>query len=389
MLKKLKNFINSLFDNYKSIEERDKIETAFAIKNVKIGRILMPFVASFELVLIIITLSYGNFLNTPNIVYLINYIILFVVTILAMLGSSIYKNDVVKNAKKINAVTISYSLVIICWSIIVSCLDLMRGGSYVVFLTVTMAIGCGLCFKPKVIFLIEFVSYVIFFVVVIIFAEEKGLDLFVNLTIFSLILLLITALKSMEKISSIKKSIIIEAKNEELLILNKKLEKTSLFDKLTGIKNRWSLSLTLSNKYEVAKANGHKLIVAMLDLDNFKEINDTYGHNVGDECLLSVVSCLKKYADEDCLFRYGGEEFTIVLVDKDIEDITKFLNSAREEVERIQHTDKQLNLTISGGVVIKVPDSGICEEDYLKISDRALYEAKACGKNQIIIKEID
>jgi diguanylate cyclase (GGDEF)-like protein len=173
-------------------------------------------------------------------------------------------------------------------------------------------------------------------------------------------------------------------------ILNKKMafyENKAYQDQLTGTLNRNFLeenAKKLLLKFKLAYNNTG---VIMLDIDDFKKINDTYGHGTGDLALIEVAKTIKKLLrKEDLLIRYGGEEFVILLPNCDLEDTYLIAEKIRKEVEKIKIPlqNKKLSLTISLGITtIKDEDKTIF--DSIKRADKALYKAKKSGKNKVAI----
>lgn len=152
-------------------------------------------------------------------------------------------------------------------------------------------------------------------------------------------------------------------------------------DELTNIPSRRMLRedlMKLSSKYTIA----------MLDIDFFKKFNDTYGHDVGDDVLQLVASCLEKVTGGGKAYRYGGEEFTIVFPKKDKEDALSHLEDIRETISKTEYPYKNpsnnktqhLKVTISIGVAEK-DRKNKTTEDVIKAADKALYRAKKKGRN--------
>lgn len=150
-------------------------------------------------------------------------------------------------------------------------------------------------------------------------------------------------------------------------------------DKLTGVFNRhkWDEHI----KDELALANrGHYFSLILLDVDNFKKINDSHGHDVGDGVLKLLVNCLRRRLREtDILFRVGGEEFAILLRDTHLADATKLAEMLRKNVESL-HENKVPAFTVSLGVT-EYQDSDD-QVGIVKRADVLLYEAKEAGRNQ-------
>jgi diguanylate cyclase (GGDEF)-like protein len=177
-------------------------------------------------------------------------------------------------------------------------------------------------------------------------------------------------------------------KIERLLIhANKNLEKIANLDALTGIANRRFFNEILSQEWQRCNRENTFLALILCDLDYFKNYNDYYGHQKGDECLKSfaqiINSCVKRAAD--LVARYGGEEFAVILPNTNLEGakevgelIRNHLNTARLLHEKSAISDY---LTVSLGVVSMIPDSDFTPENLIKFADEALYQAKNNGRN--------
>lgn len=162
------------------------------------------------------------------------------------------------------------------------------------------------------------------------------------------------------------------------------LHNVALRDRLTGLKNRYSFyeyynKKVLPNVYDV------KFSFIMCDIDFFKKVNDTYGHNAGDEILRSVSKLFKNSVDkEDEIVRWGGEEFIFILKNKDISAAKAFAEELRSQIEKSDFMveDKILNITMSFGVSELNAQNNI--EDNIKVVDGRLYKAKRDGRNRVI-----
>ncbi len=161
-----------------------------------------------------------------------------------------------------------------------------------------------------------------------------------------------------------------------------------LEDALTGAQNRRGMDAILSREVARAKRNKDRLTVAMIDIDHFKQVNDTYGHDVGDR-LLAHISMIAKSVlrDSDSLVRYGGEEFLIILPEADIKGGEFVLDRLRVVIARSPLMDDQrkIEVTFSGGLAqLKEGENG---HNLVLRADRALYEAKRAGRNCVRVAE--
>jgi len=174
--------------------------------------------------------------------------------------------------------------------------------------------------------------------------------------------------------------------------LREMLQIQSIRDPVTGLFNRRYLEESLER--EVARANrrSSSVGVIMLDIDHFKQFNDTYGHRAGDAVLVTLGDLLPKLIrGEDIPCRYGGEEFAIVLPDAALDDVVRRAEEIRKSLAEVQltHADQDLGrVTVSSGVAA-FPDHGKTPEDLILAADRALYQAKAEGRNRVVAAETD
>jgi len=177
----------------------------------------------------------------------------------------------------------------------------------------------------------------------------------------------------------------VQATNRALQAQNQLLETLAVTDSLTGLYNRKKLDDILADQYARFLRNHRPFVVLMLDLDNFKSINDNYGHVAGDEVLADVAAILRRSVRNiDYVARYGGEEFVVVLVETALDvalDIAERIRSA-VEIPRIGASNKLISVTVSLGVAhSRESDDGA--EEALARADHALYEAKRAGRNQV------
>jgi diguanylate cyclase (GGDEF)-like protein len=181
----------------------------------------------------------------------------------------------------------------------------------------------------------------------------------------------------------------LDQKNRELEVANKRLRKLSITDGLTELFNHRHVHELLQEEFERSRRSEEPLAVTMIDLDKFKNVNDTYGHPTGDVVLYETARILRDTAREiDMVGRYGGEEFIVILPNTDEEEAAAFAERVRQAVEGHVYRDDdsgvELRMTCSSGAAT-FPSQGVSTpEQLLKMADDALYVAKESGRNRVV-----
>lgn len=200
-------------------------------------------------------------------------------------------------------------------------------------------------------------------------------------------------------IIKIRENRLIGQKNTELSHLNnrledavKELEAVSIKDGLTGIFNRRYFNTVISEHFMMAKRSKLPISLLMIDVDDFKEINDAYGHVFGDKFLIEFAKRITEslLRGTDFCSRFGGDEFAVVLYDTDLQGAIDVSETIRQGVSKltIDHNGTQVLIDTKlciGGYSI-VPENQMNLETFITIADEALYNAKKSGKDQTIIK---
>ena len=173
----------------------------------------------------------------------------------------------------------------------------------------------------------------------------------------------------------------------QLLDSQKKLQEIATHDSLTNLLNRYEILNVLTDEFHRSLRENKPLSSVMLDIDFFKKINDSYGHDVGDEVLIEVASrlrgSLRRY---DKVGRYGGDEFLAILPGCDLSNAKRIAERLRRAVckDRVQTGAGQLYVTVSVGCASSDSQSHKSIEYLVKFSDKAMYHAKNMGRNCVI-----
>lgn len=179
--------------------------------------------------------------------------------------------------------------------------------------------------------------------------------------------------------------------NAELHAVNERLAEINRRDALTGLYNRMHFDQTFAPTLQHCARNGVPLTLAMIDLDHFKEINDTFGHPFGDACLRHAAAILQRSFQRatDTAVRYGGDELIAMIAGGTTAEAIERLEVFRREIERslIALDSRQSKLTVTIGVWSAIPRFTDDPAQLLKQADAALYRAKRGGRNQMIVAE--
>lgn len=166
----------------------------------------------------------------------------------------------------------------------------------------------------------------------------------------------------------------------------KQLEVLAMRDGLTELYNHRMIMELLENECSKAILLQHPIAFLMFDIDNFKRINDTYGHKAGDFILYDTARVLKETSEaSDLIGRYGGEEFCIILANQTFEYVLSLSEQLRQSIETHNYIvdNATIHITASIGISYREPDSEFMQNDYVITADNNLYKAKKNGRNRV------
>jgi len=175
--------------------------------------------------------------------------------------------------------------------------------------------------------------------------------------------------------------------NREINMAMTKMAEMSTTDELTGLYNRRYFMEALEREMARAKRYGTSLVMCMMDLDYFKQVNDAYGHTAGDMVLSEIGKILKDcIRQSDLACRYGGEEFAVILPNTDVKKAKAVCERFRKIVggHLFKHNLSQFNITISMGIISYNSFMDQSPIEILELADKALYQAKEAGRNQLV-----
>lgn len=188
--------------------------------------------------------------------------------------------------------------------------------------------------------------------------------------------------------------LLLRTQNDELLRrladierLKNRIREQSIRDPLTNLFNRRFLNEFMERELALARRNQKPLALVMLDLDHFKQLNDQFGHQTGDQVIEMVAKILLRQSRRtDILFRYGGEEFLVILPNTKAAQAQHLAENWRVHVEQAQISAKHqfVHITVSAGIAC-YPEQATTAFNLIQTADEALYQAKAAGRNQVVM----
>lgn len=347
----------------KKVDEKklnQSIELFFMSKSILGYLFIVSLILAFEVIMLVRAFFVFNFTYWRHVSYFASYIVLILATIpvLAILIESYRRKKMLPCAALASNI---YVVVIIVWACLVSFLDMVGGHTFIVYLTVIMGVGAMTVTNPKLYNFVVIPLSLVLLLLAYVFESDlvRTTGYLFNYAVFVCMASLITTR---------------QFRNTKREYLDRiKLEDMSFHDMLTGLKNRNAMA-------EELKDIKKPFMFGVVDIDDFKALNDNYGHSYGDNCLKIVGKSLKNFFG-DYIFRFGGDELLIIsFTDKD-RTIQQFDKVNDILFVRFQTRD----VSLSGGFTYVDPTKESFDE-YFKRADKALYKAKTNGKKQAIVE---
>ena len=272
------------------------------------------------------------------------------------------------------------------WGIYFALIMLQKGEHAMQILSV--ALICGLCAGGVVAFIphrrlsFQFNIAMLVPATVTLFVNNLNINLATMILFFSAYLIIITYRGNREYWDALENEHLLEVKSRELAHL-------SNTDVLTGLYNRRYFNQALDLEWKRSGRNKTILSVILFDIDHFKNINDSFGHQAGDEYLIKTAEIMNSVfkRDLDIVARYGGEEFIVLLPEIHAGHARQLAEQIRQKMESliVNYKEKKVSATISAGVMCCVADFNTISDYIITCADKALYEAKQGGRNRVVV----
>lgn len=253
---------------------------------------------------------------------------------------------------------------------------------------ITAVLICGLCAGGVVAFIpnrrlsIYFNLSMLMPSAIPMFIYRSNMHLATLIVCFSVYLVIIAFRGNKEYWDALENEHLLELKSDELARL-------SNTDVMTGLYNRRYFDQALELEWKRSGRNKSILSVIIFDIDHFKNINDTFGHQAGDKYLRKMAPSLDAVfkRDYDIVARYGGEEFIVLLPGISAENSRQLAEQVRKNIEAliVRYQGKKLTTTVSAGVMCCIPDYNTSSDYIVSCADKALYEAKHTGRNMVVV----
>lgn len=286
-----------------------------------------------------------------------------------------------------SAVQYAMILIILLFSTLLVVIDQLITTSITPFLIACIAVGIIFIIKPCHSLIIFLSSYILYYFTLAITQPDLSILLSNRVNGLTSVAfgILLSFILWRTNVINLQQKERIDCQQAQLAEKNAELEKLATIDFLTGLINRRCFEERISLEISRMKRYGGQSCLLMLDIDNFKSINDKFGHPAGDAVLEGFSSLLKNELREtDIIARVGGEEFAIILVNADDKTGENVANKIRNSVETkvFNIENREIRITVSIGLTLLDSSLNSYEEAY-KYADRALYAAKAQGKNRV------
>lgn len=369
-----------MFFNIRKLPENQKIQDEILSRNINNMFYLSIYMSCSECFMLI---SFVGFKDKLPSVYQLIYLGMYIFLLLFALCSAVYlfprkKRLVFENSEQkfLNGYTLAFVLIVMIWGVVITLLDQPVYGQVIVFVTNYVFCACLLLIRPRVFVVIQTIPLALLFLMLPFFQENSSVILghYVNLAA----LLIPLTLSSFRSYNYFYDN-----------VSNKiKLKDVSEKDELTNLYNRRKMNTFIEQELLNDKKAVNSVGILMLDVDYFKNYNDSYGHLQGDTALQAIGKVLCEISEEKDVFaaRYGGEEFVAIITNRSQDEVATIAQEIKHKINRLQipHKTSEASdlLTVSIGMHYST-DNQTDIYELIKKADDALYEAKVRGRNQI------
>ena len=355
--------------------------------------VALPFIAFAELINAVLLLTaLGGLSTTARKVYFALYVSLFAASVACLLYLLLHRHDDAHPRRVLNA-HLLYVVFLCLWGTFLTIYDQRASENVSVYVTLVMAASVIERMTPRQSVCVLGISQVLLLLFFRTFQPEpvNNLGNYLNTSFMCLTAILISCSRYAYKVDEIRSMQIMTRQKEEIERINARLRYLVDTDELTGLSNRRVLDTELPALFDRCCEQSRPFSALMIDIDDFKAFNDTYGHQVGDRCIHEVAEVLRRAAqefEERLLVRYGGEEFAVFLacISRDrtavlADDLCRRVRALCLQTDQGTCYDA---VRVSIGWSWCIPGPDVRVSDAISSADRALYRAKREGKDRAV-----
>lgn len=366
-------------------------------RNIIVFKFFLPTIVLFEAFNIIYVLCFTKTgLGTlNNRIYFTLYFLLMLISIISFIALLIITKNKNYDGNTILNLSFIYIVFFCFWSTFITLLDLRDSENITVYVNAMLSTAVLLYLKPWQLLPLLMCNQVIFLTFFTTFQQvpTNNIGNYINSTIIVIVSIAVSISRYYNKCLDFNNRHTIMIQNEEITKINEKLNQLVCTDALSGLYNRRYLDDILCEKWNQKSRDNSFSAVIMLDIDNFKNYNDYYGHQMGDVCIQEISSIMKVLTKDSNNFavRYGGEEFTVVMFHTNETEVLNLAENIRQGVYNLKmknHNTSYKYVTISEGLCFGNTKNHNDLYDFIKIADYALYDSKKGGRNKITFTKI-
>lgn len=393
------------FEQWEDPKIKKALHVEFATKNSSSVRAFLPIACVLAL-FIMSVYSFGVYLGLYDfqLDYAIVYLALFIMSFVFYFVIKYQAKDIDKNDKNILATVSILTAFCMVWVSLLLFVNRNLEASIVIYTAVIVIITQGVYLAPR--YSAWFVTLSTTLFLITNFArngvENLDFEASIGIIILSFISFIVSYSRYCNRCRAVYNEILIVEQNKQLDNMvkelqeqkhilektNEELENAYVRDSMTGLYNRWYWNKIFEEGFARCKDAKGMTAIYMMDVDNFKNINDTKGHSMGDKCLVAIAEVLERETKniENCnVYRMGGEEFVVFCEDIDKANAIKLADAILKNVQNIRIMGLDTMLTMSVGVHIQKVENRNDIEEFVVKADKAMYESKNTGKNKVTL----
>lgn len=357
-------------------------------------RIVLPCISAAELLNVLLLAFDGGWLrSTSRRVYFTLYVSLLAASVACFLFLHVHRGDVKTRPRLILNGQVVYVAFLCLWGTFVTLYDQHATENVSVYVTLVMAVAVLARFRPPQSICVLGISQLLLLIFFTRFQTQpvNNTGNYLNTTFMCVTAIAISCTRYGFRASEMRARLIMTRQNEEIERINARLRYLVDTDELTGLSNRRVLDGALPALYDRCRAEGRPFTTLMIDIDDFKAFNDTYGHQMGDRCIREVAEVLRRAVQEigdRLVVRYGGEEFALFAADIDEARAARLAEEICAHVRGLCFEGREGMcydaVRVSVGWHWGVPGEGTRVSEAISRADHALYEAKKGGKDRAV-----